>query len=424
LIAKQDHIYFIASKSSKRWFMLTLLWLLYFSFGLISASISPIVGPIIDDLNITYGQMGLVLGAWQLVYIFTASPLGALVDRMGIRRSLSIGGLLILLSLVLRGMAVNFYTLFLGVGLFGAGGPIVSIGAPKVVAVWFDGKERSIAAGIYTTGPIIGTAVALLTAGTLVIPIAGTWRGISWAYGLPVLLIISVWWFFARDVPTLGEDGGIGVGQTRMRSLEVFWRLLGIRNVRIILVMAAISFMLVHGLNGWTPTLLTESGMTLSQSGLWPALTTIVGSAGLLAVAYLARRGYRATIIGLLLILSASSSAAMPFLHGLPLIGALAVSTLARSPMMPILTLILMETHGVGAVHMGSAAGLFFSAAEIGGFGGPFLLGLLHDVTGGLGLGFLLISSLAALLILLVPFIHENDGPENDGPNELVKNSV
>ena len=60
--------------------------------------------------------------------------------------------------------------------------------------------------------------------------------------------------------------------------------------------------------------------------------------------------------------------------------------------MMLIQTLILMETPRIGAKRIGTAAGLFFAAAEIGGFGGPFLLGFLRDLTGSLTSGVLILA--------------------------------
>ncbi|MBM3947989.1 MAG: hypothetical protein FJ312_01865 [SAR202 cluster bacterium] len=55
--------------------------------------------------------MGFVLGVWQLVSIVTFYPLEAALDRYSVRRFLSIGIVLVLLSVVLRGLAVDFYSL-------------------------------------------------------------------------------------------------------------------------------------------------------------------------------------------------------------------------------------------------------------------------------------------------------------------------
>ena len=102
--------------------MLAGVWCLYFSFGLTVTGLAPLVSVIIVDLNMSYTAMGSVLGAWQLVYIFSAVPCGALLDRLGPRHALFIGGILVAASSLGRSMASDHLTLFLAVGLLGLGG--------------------------------------------------------------------------------------------------------------------------------------------------------------------------------------------------------------------------------------------------------------------------------------------------------------
>jgi cyanate permease len=386
--------------------MLGLVWLLYVSFGITSGTIAPLVGPIVNDLNMTYSQMGLVLGAWQLVYIVTAYPLGTLIDRFGVRRSLGVGVFVVWLSLILRGVAGDFTTLFLAVALFGVGGPIISIGAPKVVSLWFEGNERGLAAGIYTTGPLIGFAIVLATAASVVMPLTGSWRGISIIYGGVILVIMVMWWIFARDIqPNLGNAAQVsGESESLMGTLGI---LLRIRNVQVIVVLAVATFLLNHGLNNWLPSLLQERDMTLTHAGLWTAVSTLVGAFGLLFIPSMARHGYRAMTMAVLLLIASATTVGLATLNDTSLIGTLMISSIVRVPMMPVLTLMLMETRGVGALRMGAAGGLFFAAAEIGGFGGPFLLGIIRDATDSLGLGVLFLAVLSAVLSLTLPLIRE-----------------
>ena len=403
---------FVPGASPLRWLMLGLVWLLYASFGITSGTIAPLVDPIIDDLGMTYSQMGLVLGAWQLVYIATAYPLGALIDKLGVRRSLGIGIFIVWLSLVLRGVATDFPTLFLAVALFGVGGPIISIGAPKVVSLWFQGNQRGLAAGIYTTGPVSGAAIALATAASVVMPLTGTWRGISLVYGGVVLVVMLLWWVFARDI----ESPPVSAGRRAEASvslLETLRALLRIRNVQVIVVLAVATFLLNHGLNNWLPTLLQEKDMTLSQAGSWTAASTLAGTLGLIAIPAIARHGYRAITMAFLLLLASGTTLGLATLGDASLIGSLMLSSIVRVPMMPVLTLILMETPGVGALRMGAAGGLFFAAAEIGGFGGPFLLGILRDATDSLTLGVLFLAALSAALALTLPLIREQRAQES-----------
>jgi cyanate permease len=386
--------------------MLALVWAVYACFGLTLGTLPALVEPIRADLNMTSGQMGFVLGAWQLVYIVTASPLGALVDRMGARRSIMIGIMVVLLSLVLRGLAVDFWTLILAVAFFGVGGPVISIGAPKVVAQWFQGRERGPAAAVYATGPLVGISLALATAARFVVPVTGSWRGMSLIYGIVVLAVAVVWWLLAREAPSAeAGEGRAQAGETR--GMGVLMELLRIRNVQVLLLLAIATFLLNHALTSWMPTLLEESGMSLAQAGSWVSAGTIVGILGLLLSAGFVRHGYRVPAMGVLLTVGVVTTVGLALLSGPSLVGAVMVSGIVRTPMMPLLTLILMETPGIGARRIGASAGLFFAAAEIGGFGGPWVLGVLRDVTGDLTVGMLVLAAAVGVLMVVLPLVKE-----------------
>ena len=172
-----------------RWLMLGGVWLIYFCFGLTVTSLAPLVRPVTRDLEMSYSEMGSVLGAWQLIYILTALPCGALVDRVGLRRSLLICSIVMGMSFTLRALAVDHMTLFLSVALFGFGGPLVSIGAPKLISLWFMGRERGLAMGIYVTGPAFGGITSLSLTNSVMMPwLDGAWRDVVLVYGIIVFL--------------------------------------------------------------------------------------------------------------------------------------------------------------------------------------------------------------------------------------------
>ena len=60
-----------------RWGVLAAVWLVYSCFGLTTQTMGTLVKSITDDLGISYTKMGSILGAWPLVYIAMAIPLGA-----------------------------------------------------------------------------------------------------------------------------------------------------------------------------------------------------------------------------------------------------------------------------------------------------------------------------------------------------------
>ena len=115
--------------------------------------------------------------------------------------------------------------------------------------------------------------------------------------------------------------------------------------------------------------------------------------------------------LAVMAVLSASSVWLILCLTGLPMYVGLILYGIAACTLVPLLTLILMETPEVGAKHMGSAGGLFFCVSEIGGFMGPFLLGMLVDWTGGFLAGGYFVVALS-LGILLMSFLIEKKAIE------------
>lgn len=370
--------------------MLALVWLAYASFGLVSSSIAPLVTPITVDLGISYGQMGAILGAWQLTYIGVAYGAGRFIDRIGLRRALGAGILVIAASALLRGLAPDFWTMFFFVALFGLGGPMISIGAPKLIATWFSGPERGAAAGIYTTGPALGSIVVLSTANSVLLPATGSWRLTIATYGLAVLVVAAVWWLLAREEPSgAGSARGSG-GDPR--------RLLRIRNVWLVLVIGFASFLAGHSLGNWLPRILEWHGFDRVSAGFWASVPNAVGIVGALTLPRLVRPEHRTRAAALMFGVSALAVLLIAFADGLPLFAGLVLQGLVRSSITTFLMLVLMETPAVGAAAMGAAGGLYFTVGEIGGFTGPAVMGVLLDLTGGFAVG---LVGLAALLIVM-----------------------
>jgi MFS family permease len=100
--------------------MLILLWLLYFSFEVVIGGFAPLVTPMLNDLNMLYGQMGFILGSWQLTYIAGVIIAGVIIDKWGIRKSLFAGALVMGLSATLRYFAIGFLHDLSGTFLTGA----------------------------------------------------------------------------------------------------------------------------------------------------------------------------------------------------------------------------------------------------------------------------------------------------------------
>jgi cyanate permease len=383
----------IPNQSYYRWVMLALLWFLYFSFGLITRSIAPLVTPILRDLRMNYSQMGTILGSWQLAYILVSIFAGTIIDKWGIRKSLLIGVVTIGTSALLRYFPEGFTGMLLAVALFGVGGPMISIGCPKSIAVWFQGRDRGTAVGTYMTGSYIGMLTAFMLTNSFVMPLTGySWRLTFVIYALMAFLIALLWWFLARDVRLTVTAKNPGITET-------FTKLIRIRNVQIILIMGLLSFAIIHGFSNWLPKILEAKGLSPTSAGFIASIPIVSGIPALLSIPRIMPIRFRPrfvafsaflTILTLLLIVTTSGT--------LQVIG-LILHGITGSGFLPILILILMDTPEVEPRLMGSVGGLFFCIAEIGGFTGPFIMGFLADFTGTFLAGtiFFVVLSLAII---------------------------
>jgi cyanate permease len=383
--------------------MLALVWLCYLTFGLISFSLAPLVTPIVEELNISYSQMGFILGAWPLSYVVVAAVGGAIVDRLGIRKSIFLGITIIGLSVVLRYFAGGFGTMFLCVALFGVGGPMISIGAPKTISLWFQGKERGTAVGFYMTGIWIGGAITLSTVNSIIMPLTGySWRITYVCLGLLAFIGASLWWFLARDVKTEEATGS-------NRIDKVFRNIIGLRSVQLVLAMGFFTFTISHGFSGWLPKILEVGGLSPAMAGLAASIPTLVSIPTILVIPHFVPPHLRGRVIALSSLLAAAVILIVPQTSGASLITGLVFYGICNCSIMPLLVLILMDLPEVGSRYMGAAAGMYFCIAEIGGFTGPLIVGAIKDLVGGFlgGASFLtalaLIRVVMALLVKIKP---------------------
>jgi MFS transporter, CP family, cyanate transporter len=387
-----------AAESPYRWVMLALLWCCYCAFGMISSSSAPLVSAIMPDLGIDATAMGFVLGTWQLVYIGMAFWCGALIDRVGLRRALGAGLLLLALSAGLRAVAWNFASLAFAVGLFGIGGPMISIGSSKLVASWFGGRQRGIAIGIANTGPAVGSVMILAAANSVLVPLTGSWRGAVLAPGLAALAMFVLWLLLARNVPRV-EATVLETAHPRL--FHTMRELLRIRNVRVLMVGAAAAFAVNHGINNWLPKMLEAKSLSAADAGVFASVTVLAGIVSTLLVPRLAIAGRRRALLLSVFAGQCVTLVGLWLLGGGVLLASLPMLGFFQAAVVPLVMLCLMETPEVGARHIGVIGGMYFALAEIGGFGGPFVLGYLFNASGAFTSGVWFLIGLTVFLILL-----------------------
>lgn len=378
--------------------MLAALWFGYLGFGVVNGSLAPLIAPIGDSLGLSHSAMGVVMGAWALVYIAAAVPSGTVLDRFGTRTGFAAGVFLVALSGFARAVAVDFVTLFLAVAIFGVGGPLMSVGAPKMIAQWFGPKERGTAVGLYMTGPFMGTAFAFSSANSVFMPLFdNSWRLTVAMFAALTLVAGVVWLLVAREpqrnphTSTAGKEAG---------GFRASIELMRVDLVRTVLYIALAAFMFNHALNAWLPEILRWRGMDAVSAGYWASVPTMVGIISSLTIPRFATADRRVAILASLYSVLIVATLLLAFTSGAGIQLGLVLLGIARI-MGPIALLVLMEAPGVAARNMGAATGLYFMVGEIGGVLGPIIVGVIADVSGGFTAALLTLTVLTIYLLAM-----------------------
>ncbi|MBW1800128.1 MAG: MFS transporter [Deltaproteobacteria bacterium] len=280
------------------------------------------------------------------------------------------------------------------------GGPFISVGAPKLISIWFRQKDRGTAMGIYLTAPPIGRIAGLVTANSLLMPLYdSSWRLTLGTYAGVAFLTGLIWWALGREIQSssgTSQESSAGLAG----SFKVFPLLLRIRVVQMVLLLSFGSFLFNHGLYNWLPEILRAGGMTAAQAGFRATVPVALGILATITVPRLAIPSRRIPILVGLLTCAAASAVILGNAMGAFLNVGLILAAASRG-IMPVIMLILMDFPQVGSQRMGAAGGLFFTAGEVGGVLGPLFIGVAADITGGFGGGLLILAALIVSLAFL-----------------------
>lgn len=357
---------------------------------------------IIEEAELTGTEAGILAGAVPLTYIPLALFSGLAVDRIGPARSLAGALLLFGTGQALRSVATGFPSLLATTLLLGVGATVVTFGLPKLVAVLFPADETGLPSSVYLVGAAAGSATAYAVGRPIVGPWLGGWRPLFLWSGLLAVTGAVVWLALVRltapeRTPEPPADGA-GLGAVRRDVRTVLTH----RDLRLVVVLGLAYLSILHGLQGWLPTILEGRGLAVHHAAQATTLVVIANVVGVLTIPGIADRfdARRVAVV-------ASSATAALGVAGIIVGGTTAVTIagivaagVGVGGLSPMVRAIPPALEGIGRRLTGTAVGLVFAVGEVGGFFGPVLIGLLHDATGSFlpGLAILSASGLAAMV--------------------------
>ncbi len=354
---------------------------------------------IIADVGLSGTQAGILAGAVPLTYIPLALFSGLAVDRIGPGRSLFVALVCIGAAQLARSVAPGFLGLLGTTIALGVGATLVTFALPKLVSVLFPPDATGAPSSVYLVGASAGTAAAFSIGRPLIGPAVGGWRNLFFWTGV-VVLCYAVVWLLVVVLSRLGSQQSEAAEEIPM--VDDLKTVLVHPQLRLVVVLGVTYLLIIHGLQGWLPTILESRGLSASRAGQTTTLLVGANVVGVLTIPGLADRfgARRGAIV---------AASAVAGLGVLGIIGGgateLAVAGIVGAGLgvgglSPMVRAIPPALDGIGPRLTGTAVGLVFAIGEIGGFAGPFLIGFLRDSTGSFvpGLAVLAVSGLAAVL--------------------------
>jgi MFS family permease len=134
-----------------RWLVLIFVSLAMFGNYYIYDSINPLERIFLEQLHFSASMFGWLNASYSVAALATLLIGGILIDRIGIKKSLLLFSILILLGAILTAFKASFYMMVAGRSLVGLGAESQIVAVTTALARWFKGKELSFAFGINLT---------------------------------------------------------------------------------------------------------------------------------------------------------------------------------------------------------------------------------------------------------------------------------
>lgn len=336
------------------------------------SSLSPVLPEIMASLSIPPAIASLMTTLPVLCLGLFAPAAPTLAQRFGAERTILVLLVVIAIGTGLRGIA-TLPALLAGPALAGAAIAVVNVLLPGLIKRDFP-SHTGLMTGLYTTAICAGGAVGAGLTVPLEAHVAGSWAGALALWAVPTLVVAVLWLPQALAAgPTLP---GTRLGMRDLWRDPLAWQ--------VTLVMGLQSA-LAYSVFGWLAPLLRERGFDAATAGYAVSITIAAQMIACLLVPSIAVRRRDQRAIGLVIVAAAALGFIGMAIGPLPAVWIFAVlQGLGQGGALAIamILIILRSPDSRVAAHLsGMAQSVGYTLAA----GGPLLIGLIRQWSGGFG---------------------------------------
>ena len=163
------------ASAGRRWLMWGIPALVFLIGFLHRAAPGVIAKELMQTFSLTGTAVGLLSATYFYSYAGFMVPGGVLIDSVGARRMIALGGAVMGLGALAMGLAPGTALLFAGRLLVGLGAAVTFTGALKIAASWFPPSQFGMMSALTATVGVLGALVG--SAPLAALTDALTWRG-------------------------------------------------------------------------------------------------------------------------------------------------------------------------------------------------------------------------------------------------------
>lgn len=398
----------LSKKNSYRFYVWFTIIIAMTALDAINLGPSPLLSIIMDDLDITMTQAGMIMSLIPLCVVIFSPACSWVIEKAGPKMALFYSMLILSGGALLTFAAQSFLVVMAARVLCGIGYAWCCSVPYVLISLWFPENEIPFVNSINSSLAYLGTFLAFSVSLPLYY-LSGRWQcGIA-IFGIVVLTAAILWLIFGKNKEGVYEETG-GESTAEKNSL-----LKALKKKEVVFLSIAFfgGMAQYQTVMTYLPTYLQEQyQIGASTASLITSISSGAGIAGGLVCGFLmgiiGRRKPFTWPMHTLILISLFGCIFLP--PGPALFIAVGIVGFAGAGWVPALVTIPMELKGMTPAVLGAGISLIMATGQLGGFLGPIIGGALAE-NRGLRLT-LIVFSLAELLPILFTTAVPETGPK------------
>ncbi|WP_018664043.1 MFS transporter [Heyndrickxia acidiproducens] len=348
--------------------------------------LSPVMGLIQDDWNLTKSELGLMSTVFFIAYAAMQIPAGFIADKFGRVKVLVAGYVLFGIGTLLSGMAPGLMVFLFIRALTGIGegtyyGPQYGISSSYISK-----KYRGISSAAINSGMAVGISLGFMASSYFTFTLHKDWQFSFYVFGALTVIVAILIGLFIKDERGGQDAPGFVNSQPEKSDLKLLFT----KNHIFTYILIFCSLYGFFSMITWLPYYLqTERGIDGSKTGIIASLVPWASIPGAILFGYLSDRiKNKKFMILLLAILGTACQFIIPYTdnYSFMLAGLVIYGLIGKLALDPVLISYIADQ--TPANMYARAYSIFNFAGMLSSIFAPYITGFMAEVTGKIEVGF------------------------------------